>query len=200
VKESPGFPGRFTFAHWNLEVRHQLHVGDTLEFEADLTLSPFHKVITAYRAFVNDLGRPGSSFDLKGPELAQAKKAALMMGGWIAGPSGKPSVPVYMAPYGTAEPRMVGRLLSEYLITGLGDAEGRYTVIGQVDTILQGDAQVSAIRLLREAPPTPLEVTTVTEAMRHMIEPAKAMGVNLTEEDLAFREPAVIVTPIAIFK
>jgi hypothetical protein len=47
-------------------------------------------------------------------------------------------------------------------IAGRGDAEGRYTVIGQVDTKLKGEEHVSAMRVLREAPSTPLEVTTVT--------------------------------------
>jgi hypothetical protein len=189
-----------TFDTWDDAIRNELAVGDTIEFEADLTLAPLHKIFSAYRGFVDMVNKPGSAFRMTPKELGEAKTASQSISGWLNGPSGQPHVAMYMAPYGHRGPLVVARLGGEYLITGLANAEGRFTVIGQVDTLLSGDDQVAAIRLVRDAPPTPLEVETSMNAMRNMIEPARALGVDITEEDLTLRAPTVILNPLAIYK
>ena len=77
---------------------------------------------------------------------------------------------------------------------------GTYRVIAQVDEILGADDSVSPIRMLRDVPPTPLEVNTVNESLRHLIEPAAELGIDFTEADIAVTYPAVVLRPIAIFR
>lgn len=189
-----------TFDAWNLEVRNEMSVGDTVRFEATLTLAPLHKVFRTYLEFAKEAQNSGSIFHQTGKELTQTKQIARMMTDWMGGPNKPMHLPVYMQPYGVANPRIVGRLDEQYLIRKGEAIEGEYTVIGQVDQKLEGDQKISAIRVIRDVPPTPLEVQTIEEAMVNMIEPAREMGVDIDTSDINIPSPAIFIRPIAIFR
>jgi hypothetical protein len=123
-----------------------------------------------------------------------------MMEGWISGSDGSRSIAVYLNPNRLGKPRIVARLSSEYLVSGLGNIEERYQVVAQVRSILAPDDQESLVRVLKDAPPVPLEVTTVTEAMKHMQGGAAHLHIPFEDDDLVFTHPDLIVHPIAIFK
>ena len=85
----------------------------------------------------------------------------------------------------------------------IGDREeidGTYTVVCQVTKLVQADEHVPTIRLIRDVPPTPIEVSTINEAMSHFMEPAKAMGMEIEESDINIGAPAVLMRAIAIFR
>jgi hypothetical protein len=119
---------------------------------------------------------------------------------FITGGSGQRSTAVYFRPFGIDEPRIVGRLDEQYIIGGLDNIQGRFTVVAQVDTLLDGDDKVSAIRVLRDVPPTPLEIETAREALTEMIEVAGELGVQMDEQDITYSSPAVLIRPLAIYK
>jgi hypothetical protein len=97
-------------------------------------------------------------------------------------------------------PRAFARLDEKYLVNGVGVVEGDFTVIAQVETLVaKGDA-VPAIRVLRETPPTPKEIETITNALQSFIEPAAALGVEITPDDITIAFPAVLLHPIAIYR
>ena len=75
------------------------------------------------------------------------------------------------------------------ITSGLGTGINRYI-----------DSTVSAIRILRDVPPTPIEIQTSREAFMHLIEPAKELGVTITEDDITFSRPTILIRPLAIFK
>jgi hypothetical protein len=187
------------FDTWNEEVREALAVGDTLEFEADLVLSPVHKLLRTFVSFADEAARPGSIFAQKGAELAEIKKTAAIMKGWIAGGDKRTHLPTYLRPGGVSEPRIVAGLQDKYLIGGHENVEGRYTVVGQVAGLLSGDQVQSTIRVIRDVPPTQLEVDTINEALTNFIEPGREMGVEIDASDINVPAPAVILTPIAIY-
>ena len=84
---------------------------------------------------------------------------------------------------------------------GWGGVDGPFAVIAQVEAVLAKPDEVSAIRVIRDAPPTPLEMKVIGDAMSGPFsEAAEAMGVRITEDDIKYRHPAVIVHPIAIFR
>ncbi|MGI8667676.1 MAG: DUF6414 family protein [Jatrophihabitans sp.] len=189
-----------TFDSWGLEVRDDLEVGDTIEFQADLTLAPLHKVFRTFTAFATEAQRAGSVFHQTGKELAETKKSASMMTDWMGGRDKPMHLPVYMEPGGVAEPRIVGRLDEQYIVTSGDTIEGRYTVIAQVEQLLAEGQTLSAIRVIRDVPPTPMETKTINDAMTGMIEPAKELGVEISAADISIPAPAVIVRPIAVFR
>ncbi|WP_436837020.1 DUF6414 family protein [Micromonospora tulbaghiae] len=185
-----------TFDEWDMEVRDEVSVGDTLHFSADVSVSPLFKLVTAYSSFA----KAPQQFGLKQQELANIKRTAQMMESWISGSDGSRSVAVYLRANSTGRPRIVARLSSDYLVSGLANIEERYQVVAQVRSILSPRHQESLVRVLKDAPPVPIEVSTVTEAMKHMQEGAAHLHVPFEDEDLSFTHPDVIVHPIAIFK
>jgi hypothetical protein len=122
-------------------------------------------------------------------ELAEAKQIAKMMEQWITGRSGSRSYAVYFKPFGIDDSRIVGRLDERYIIGGLDNIEGCFTVVAQADSLLESSDNVSAIRVIRDVPPTTLEIATAREALTEMIEPAKEMVWNSSRTILLSQVP-----------
>jgi hypothetical protein len=189
-----------TFDAWDEAVREELSVGDTLEFVAEVRLSPLHQLLATFTSFAAGAGTPGSPFQMKTSELAETKKTARMVDSWMQGRGGGRNISAYFLPGRVASPRMIARLTDQYLIGGLDQIEGEFSVISQVDRLLGQDEQESVIRVLRDVPPTPKEIQVMTEAMRHFAEPGQDLGVEVSDDDLTFSYPTVVLRPIAIFR
>lgn len=189
-----------TFDVWDMDVRDAIAVGDTLEFKADIQLSPVHKIFATFMSYASSAGTPGSPFQTNPKEVQEAKKTAKMMEGWMSGRDGRRNLPVYLLPDGRDSPRLVARLDEKFIIGGLDAAEGTFSVVAQVDASLKSGQEESVIRIIRDVPPTPKEVEVIIEAMTHFIEPSKELGVELQTEDLMFTYPTIFLRPIAIYK
>lgn len=189
-----------TFDEWDLNVRNAVSVGDTIEFVVDVQLSPLHKVLTTFLSYASTAGTANSPFPTTPAEAREAKQSAKLIEQWVTGGSGRRNVLVYVNPDGVQSPRIVARLDQQYILGGLDNAEGRFTVIGQVDALLGEDDKESVIRVVRDVPPTPLEIATIDTALQNFIEPAKTLGVDIAPDDLTFEYPSVLLRPVAIFK
>ncbi len=188
------------FDEWTMEVRDALSVGDTIEFQGRLTLTPVHKVIRTYLSFAEEAHQPGSLFEQKGDELKATKKTAGIMHAMVGGKDAPVHLPVYMAPFDVDDPRILARLDEQYMLSPKEGVDGFYRVICQVDEILREGDEVSAIRVIRDVPPTPIEVSTISEALANFIDPAENLGVTIEASDILIPYPAVLVRPIAIFR
>lgn len=181
---------------WNETVRGELAVGDTIECEADVRLAKIGFLFAAFSSYVEEAGKPGSPMHLPTGELNEARKIAKMMQGWMTG-----SWPVHIAPLGVDAPMVVARLEEDYLVGPLDRVEGRYTIVGQVDSMLTGDERVSVMRALTGSPPTKAELDITVEALTPFAEPADALlGTTLVEDDIIYRAPTVVMRPLAIFR
>lgn len=60
-------------------------MGDTLEFSAQLVLSPVHKVLRTYLSFASNAAKPNHIFSQTGPELKETKQQARLMLEWMGG-------------------------------------------------------------------------------------------------------------------
>lgn len=190
-----------TFSAWSEQVREQLGIGDTVEFVTEIKLHPLHMMFATFSSFARDAGNPDSVFNLPANQVAENRKVARMMETWVTGSHGSKSTAAYFIPTDGKGPRIVGRLEDEYLIGGLDQIDGTFTVVAQVDKKVDPGEQVSAIRVLRDVPPTPRELEVIGDALASFQgEPAAELGIELTSEDLALSHPVVIVRPLAIFK
>jgi hypothetical protein len=185
---------------WNGDVRDQLSVGDTLEFQCRLTLTPVHKVFRTFLAFAAQAELADSVFHQTGEELKETRKIARMMQNWLGGKEAPNHFPVYVAPLEVDIPRVLARLDETYMLSPKEGIDGVYNFMGQVDEILRPGDTISAIRVIRDVPPTSVEVTTITEALTNLIEPALELGVDITAEDIEVPYPAVILRPIAVYR
>ena len=189
-----------TFDTWDQAVRNDLRTGDTIEFEGRLTLTPVHKVFRTFLAFAEQAETPGSPFQQKGEELKETKQISRMMQVLLGGKDATHHLPVYVAPYEVEDPRMLARLEERYMLSPKEGIDGLYRVIGQVDEILRKGDEISAMRLIRDVPPTPMEVKTMREALTMLIDPAKEMGVEIDPSDITVPYPAVVIRPIAVYR
>jgi hypothetical protein len=192
-----------TLSAWDKETRDELGVGDTVRFAADVVIAPLHQVFATFIAFANDAGQADSAFGaiaMKPQEIAELKKTARSMAGWMRGRSDEKNILAYLRPFGIAEPRIVVQLNERYVVGGVGGLEGRFTVIGQVESLLADGEVVPAVRIVRDVPPTPMETQAITAALEHLVGPAREMGVDIGPDDLVIPHPAAIVRPIAIYR
>lgn len=189
-----------SFDKWDLEVRDALSTGDTIEFEGRLNLTPIHLVLRTFMNFAEQAATPGSVFQQKGQELNETKGVARAMQSWLGGKDAPAHYPVYMAPFDVAEPRIVARLDERYMLSPKEGINGVYKVIAQVDEVLREGDKVSAFRIIRDVPPTAMEIETINEALQHFVEPSKEMGVVIEDSDILVPHPAVVVRPIAVFR
>lgn len=185
---------------WDHETRDEIGVGHTLMLEGRVSLAPLYQVFSTFISYANEAGNPDSVFKQKAQQLAETKKQARTMLGWMKGSSDSRNVLVNISPFGVDEPRVVARLDEKYLVTGVQAVEGEYTVIGQVESLLAPDDKIPSIRVIRDTPPTSMETETITKALQNMIEPAKELGVEITGSDITLEHPTVILHPIAIFR
>jgi hypothetical protein len=185
------------FDEWDEDVRNAMSIGDTLEFTADIELAPIHKLLATFVSYAESAG---TKFGVKGAQLNETRQTAQQMRAWFGGKSGRMHLPIYLRPGGIDQPRILGALQDPYLIGDRENMEGTFTVIAQVSSLLEGDHVLSMVRVIRDVPPTPAEVATISEAMLHFVEPAKELGVDLDESDINVTAPGVVVRPIAIYQ
>ncbi|MGW6129016.1 DUF6414 family protein [Cellulomonas sp. NPDC055163] len=185
---------------WDRETRDELEAGDTVQFVARVSMSPIQQVLLTYISFANDAGNADSPFKQPANKIAELKKIARMMSGWLRGRDDAKNVMVYLAPLAVQEPLVAARLEEQYIVGGTQALEGEYTVVAQVEMLIAESGSVPAVRVLRDVPPTPLEITTINNALKGFIEPASGLGVEVDESDLTLSHPGIIVHPIAIFR
>lgn len=185
---------------WDLETRQEISVGDTIVFKAVVQLSPLQSLFLTFIDFANQASDPDSVFKQPTAQLAETKKNARRMAGWMKGREDSKSILVSVQPLGKTQPRVSARLDEKYIVGGTEVVIGEFTVIAQVETLIGEDDAIPTIRVLRETPPTPKETEVINEALTGFVEAGAALGVDVTHEDLTLRYPGVILHPIAIYR
>jgi hypothetical protein len=192
-----------SFDVWDLEVRDAFRVGDTIEFQARVRLSPIHLLFATFASYAKAASPQSSTFKVTASDAAEAKKAAQFMAELTKGPGGSQSSLVYFEPIPAAvePPRIVGRVDATYLIRGMGELDGEFRVVAQVAAVLARGDEWSALRAIRDTPPTPLETATLRTALAGFKgEASDRLGVHVEDDDLSYAHPAVVVRPLAIYR
>ncbi|MGW9157614.1 DUF6414 family protein [Microbacterium sp. NPDC055665] len=185
---------------WDVGTRNEIAVGDTIRFKAVVSLSPVQQLFLTFIDYANQAADQNSIFKQPAAQLAETKKQARMMAGWMRGRGEGKSIMVSIQPLGVPAPRVSARLDEDYIVSGTQSVEGEFTVIAQVESLINEGEAIPAIRVLRETPPTSKETDVITEALAGFIEPAAALGVELTMDDITLRYPGVVLHPIAIYR
>lgn len=136
-------------------------------------------------------------------DAAEARKTAEFMSELTKGPGGSQSSLVYFEPIlsSSAPPRIVGRVIAPYLVRGLSELDGEFSVVAQVGALLARGDEWSALRAIRDTPPTPLETNVLRTALAGFKgEAVEKIGVHVEDEDLTYAYPVVVVRPLAIYR
>ncbi|SKK56260.1 Uncharacterised protein [Mycobacteroides abscessus subsp. bolletii] len=105
-----------------------------------------------------------------------------------------------VTPLGEPGPALYTQLRTDWMIGGLGDLAGTFTLIGQVDRILPSEQSIPALRLTNEVPPTLLEITSLKDALTAFTESAEQFGLEWSDNEAEVIGPALIARPIAIYR
>jgi hypothetical protein len=191
-----------SFSTWDLAVRDDLRVGHTVEFEGRVRLSPLHLLFATFASYARSASPQSPMFKVTAAAASEARNVARLMDEVTRGPGGSHSSAVYFEPDGVLPeaPRIVGRIDATYLLRGLGELDGVFSVVAQVEALLAPGDELSAIRVIRDTPPTPLETRTIRDALAGLKGPAEAMGVHVEDGDITYVHPDVVVRPIAIYR
>lgn len=185
---------------WNHDVRELVEVGDTVRFKAHVSLSKIQQVFLMFLDFVAQASDPNSVFKQPTAKVAELKKQSRPIENMMRGTGGGRNIQVSLSPLGIREPQIIARLDEQYLVGGTQSVEGEFTVIAQVANRLGEGDSLPAIRMLRATPATTMETTTMTNALESFKQPAAALGVDVSDADIVYTYPTVIVHPIAIFR
>ena len=191
-----------TFDGWGPGALGGVQAGDTLELRAELQVVPLQTLLRLYLWFADKAKTQGHLFSQKGEELKATKDAErnirMMLGDNDEGSEGQ-SV-LIATPVGQPGPSVAMSISSEWLIGKVGQLGGEYSIVAQVEQVLGPDEELPTLRLTHDVSATPLEINTLKEAVEHFIEPAKAMGVDVSTSDASITGPALWLAPIAIFR
>ena len=140
-------------------------------------------------------------FSQKGPELQTTKATAKVMRQLLGGAEDATTAALLVATVvGGDGPTVALSVKSEWLVGRLGEVAGKYTVVAQIEQVLNEGDEWSALRLTRDVSPTPLEISTLREVVGHFVEPAKGLGIEVPTTASVVTGPALIAKPIAIYR
>jgi hypothetical protein len=190
-----------SFDGWGPDALDGVRSGDTLELRGVIEAAPLQTLLRLFLWFSDKAKSQGHIFSQKGDELKETKEAErnirLLLG--EAG-SDEEQLVVLATPLGDDGPRVAMPVKTKWLIGALGRLGGEYTVVAQVDRIIAADEELPAVRLTTDVAATPLEISTLKEALSNFVEPAKELGVEITDDEAVIAGPALWLEPIAIYR
>ncbi|MHA7306539.1 DUF6414 family protein [Arthrobacter sp. TMN-49] len=191
-----------TFQGWGPKALEGVQPGHTVEFRATLEVVPIQTLFRLYLWFSDKAKSQGHIFSQKGEELKSTKEAErsmkMLLGDNDEGGAGET---IFIArPVGEKGPAVAMPISAEWLIGKTGRLGGEYTVVAQVDQILTDGEELPTLRLTHDVSATPLEINTLKESVGGFVEPAKAMGMDVSADDASITGPALWLNPIAIFR
>jgi hypothetical protein len=182
------------------EAHDELEEHMLLEFKAEIRVHPLHQVVAAARGWLEAAPQFGTSRQ----EIADIKETVKVletMSG--SGASGDRTFLVFAEAAGNAHAdyRLILPIQERYLLVPLDEFVGRATFVTQVDRMLaEGDDDVLAVRLIRNAPQLALERQGLIEALPELISGIDELGIETSQGDFFLTYPSVILKPIFIFK
>jgi hypothetical protein len=188
------------FEGWDLSVLDGLDPGDTVEMRAQLKLAPLVTLFKQYLWFAEQARTQNTMFSQSGDELKATKEAERNIRALFGTDDNRETWTVFAYPGGEGVPSVAMQLSPTWVIGHLDHLAGYYSVVAQVDRILGEEDELPTLRITREAPATPLELKLLRDAVGGFLDPAKAMGLEVSEDDAGVRGPAVWLTPIAIYR
>lgn len=186
-----------TFEGWGDFALADVEPGHTVEIRGSLQIVPLQTLFRLFRWFAGQVSDKSSPFAQKGEEL-QATRAGLKNMETLLG--GTDEVLAMLQPLGGEGPTVAVILDNSSLITDLGRFDGVYSVIAQVERVLgEGDIWPT-VRLTSDAPVTKLEQDTLNSVISNFVEPAKALGVEITPDEAELHGPALLLRAIAVYR
>ena len=189
------------FDGWGPSALEGVAPGDTIEFRGHLETAPLQTLLRLFLWFADKAKSQGHVFSQKGDELKGTKDAERNIRMLLGDADAEDEQVIVLArPNGGEGPIVAMPVKTNWLVGKFGQFGGEYTVVAQVDRIIGDGQELPALRLTQDVAATPLEIGVLKEAIREFVEPAKEMGVVVTEADATISGPGLWLEPIAIYR
>ncbi len=186
-----------TFEGWGDFALADVEPGHTVEIRGELQIVPLQTLFRLFRWFAEQVADKSSPFAQKGEQL-QSTRAGLKNMNILLG--GTDEVLARLRPLGDDGPAVAVVLDNKSLIADLGRLDGTYSVIAQVERVLSEEDSWPTMRLTTDAPATKLEQETLNSTVSNFIEPARALGVEISPDEAELRGPALLLRAIAVYR
>jgi hypothetical protein len=186
------------FDDWGPKALDGVRPGDTVEVRANVAVAPLQTMVRLFYWFANQAKGKGTLFSQAGPELKSTQDTERQMRNIFDGQRGE--IPAMVTPVGEAGPEVHAILLEKWMITPVGRLDGEYTLIGQVEQVVEEGTEWPLFRLTHDAPITPLEMETMKKVVASFPEAAGNLGIQLSDDEATLHGPGLVVTPIAVFR
>lgn len=192
--------GMGRFEGWSPSSLVDVSPGDTVEFQATLDFVPIFSLMKTFLWFAGQAEKPGNPFSQKGEALKATKEAARNMKWLLGSDDGETGYFVYATPVGDAGPAIAMLLKDRWMLDGARLTGGVYTVIAQVDQIINEDDFLPVLRVFPEGQMSTMERELIHEAIGGFTEPAKNFDVDVSRTDGEMHGPAAWINPVAIYR
>lgn len=171
--------------------------GMVMQLSADVGLHPLFQIAEAMTNYVENAATFGQA--QQGKEL----KAVLPIMRSLVGEGNQHGRILLDFKTGDAQAaRIVALAKRSGIQVPIEDLEGRFSALAQVDEVRTGDGQeLLTLRAIRSgAQPGEAERKGIVESTPALVEPARAIGIELTMDDVVMRPPLVLLRPIAVWR
>jgi hypothetical protein len=182
---------------YDQDVYEQLEEQMLLELRGNIRIHPLHQMLSAGRAWL----AAAPTFGIPKADIQTARELVQIFEAMSQSTGERLTFLAFVETSADqATYRLVVPIQEQYLLVPLDDFVGRATFVAQVDRILRDDEELLALRLLRNAPPLPLEREGILEALPDLLSAFQELGIAAALEDFVLAKPTVILKPIVIFK
>ena len=190
-----------TFDGWGPNALADVQPGDTLELRGHLQTAPLQTLLRFFLWYANKAKESGNAFSQKGEPLKTTREAERIVRMLLGDASqDDDQVIVVATPNGDPGPSVAMPIKTRWLIGRFGQFGGEYSVVAQVDRIIDEGDELPALRLTQDVAATSLEIKTLKEAIANFGEPSGAIGITITQDDAVITGPALWLEPIAIYR
>ena len=190
-----------SFQGWGHDALVDVCPGDTLEVRGHLEIAPIETLFRLYLWFAGKAKEQGHVFSQKGEQLKETKEAERNIRMVLGHEDAEDDQVVLIAtPNGEPGPLVAFAVKTKWLIGRFGQFGGEYSVIAQVDRILNEGEEIPALRLTRDVAATALEVDTLKKIVENFDDPSRTMGMQIDKNAATITGPALWLEPIAIYR
>lgn len=184
------------FDGWGTDALEGVDAGQVVEVRGSVAPVAIHTAFRTYLWFANEVRQGNPIFkDLKVQDMKQPEQIMKFLRGKRA------ETNALFMPRGDSGPKVAASFREDWIIEPVGRWNGTFTLVAQVEEVLREGSAWQSVRIVEDAPLTPMEEKTVKEAVAPLLGSFKdGFGIDIDDESIAIGGPALILRPIAMFR
>lgn len=185
-----------TFDGWGADALQDVKPGDVVELRGTVSIVPIQTAFRMFLWYVNQVRNNNPMFKDKADLKALKDQEFIIK--FLIGE--RDEINATMTPTGDAGPAVGVTFQKQWIIETIGRWNGVFTVVAQVEEVLGPDQSWETMRLIEDVPMTPLEESTLISAMAPFQTAVEGFGLELGDDTLELRGPALVLRPIALYR